>query len=542
MGQFVARDNVIVGTVHHAGELYTLRPLGGAMHAFVRLDSEQLLPQHSEAWTRLDHTRASRTSESHQEKAVALPPQSNSSSLVTIDVLIAYTNMARMGAGGTSAVEAYAQLAVDEANTTYINSGVALRLELVRAAYTDTPEYNTLDDLPDVTYTWDGRFDEVHPLRDQYEADVVSLMGDYEACGAGWLSSPVSEGGAFSVIHIGCVGASYPLAHEIGHNLGASHGPGVGTNPYNEHGNGYASSGWRTVMADTPTSSTRIPYWSNPDVSYGGVPTGTVQDHDNARVLDENAAIVAGYRGGAPSGAYANIIVTSQSTNTIGPNGGLLSFDLGFFYEGGAPPPYPQYWVIATLPNGNPYGPVFGPSTAPAESVSLTANVPTRAPAGDYTVTAYVGNYPSDIFNSDSFTFTKTNGGGSFATRSAPFAERVSEDDLAWRVTDKASGQTQRTVMTMAETGVAAPAKLEAYPNPASNRLAVAFTLEAGADVTLTIYDMLGRQVATLAEGAYEVGRHEAGFDASSLPAGVYLARLQTHGTQPVVQQITIAR
>jgi hypothetical protein len=49
--------------------------------------------------------------------------------------------------------------------------------------------------------------------------------------------------------------------------------------------------------------------------------------------------------------------------------------------------------------------------------------------------------------------------------------------------------------------------------------------------VRLTVCDLLGRVVATLAEGRYEGGRHEVRFDASGLASGIYLCRLEGAGS-----------
>jgi hypothetical protein len=48
--------------------------------------------------------------------------------------------------------------------------------------------------------------------------------------------------------------------------------------------------------------------------------------------------------------------------------------------------------------------------------------------------------------------------------------------------------------------------------------------------VRLTVYDILGREVATLVDGMQQQGVHEARFDGGGLSSGVYLYRLQTAG------------
>ena len=70
-----------------------------------------------------------------------------------------------------------------------------------------------------------------------------------------------------------------------------------------------------------------------------------------------------------------------------------------------------------------------------------------------------------------------------------------------------------------------------ARPNPFSGRTRIAFSLGAPADVTLEVYDLLGRRVATLVDGPVEAGEHLATFDATGLPSGVYLSRLVAGGS-----------
>lgn len=69
-----------------------------------------------------------------------------------------------------------------------------------------------------------------------------------------------------------------------------------------------------------------------------------------------------------------------------------------------------------------------------------------------------------------------------------------------------------------------------AYPNPFNPSTTLRFTLETDAEIRLAILDALGREVALVAEGTYTAGRHEAVFDATHLPSGLYLVRLESEG------------
>jgi hypothetical protein len=68
----------------------------------------------------------------------------------------------------------------------------------------------------------------------------------------------------------------------------------------------------------------------------------------------------------------------------------------------------------------------------------------------------------------------------------------------------------------------------------------VRFTVPERQDVRLRVYDVLGRQVATLAEGTHK-GREETQLDASGLPSGVYFLRLQADG-RVETERFTVVR
>jgi photosystem II stability/assembly factor-like uncharacterized protein len=75
-----------------------------------------------------------------------------------------------------------------------------------------------------------------------------------------------------------------------------------------------------------------------------------------------------------------------------------------------------------------------------------------------------------------------------------------------------------------------APALEQNYPNPVATATAIAYTLPRRGRATLAVYDMLGRRVAVLADAWQAPGRHVARWDASALPAGMYLCRLDAAG------------
>ncbi len=71
----------------------------------------------------------------------------------------------------------------------------------------------------------------------------------------------------------------------------------------------------------------------------------------------------------------------------------------------------------------------------------------------------------------------------------------------------------------------------ENYPNPFNPSTTIRYNLPTAQDVTLKVYDVLGREVATLVDGVKQSGRHQATFDARGLASGVYLYKLQTKQT-----------
>ena len=69
------------------------------------------------------------------------------------------------------------------------------------------------------------------------------------------------------------------------------------------------------------------------------------------------------------------------------------------------------------------------------------------------------------------------------------------------------------------------------YPNPFNPATTIEYQLESAQRVMLSVYDVLGREVAVLVEGVQPAGTFRADFDAAGLASGVYLYKLQTETT-----------
>jgi hypothetical protein len=68
------------------------------------------------------------------------------------------------------------------------------------------------------------------------------------------------------------------------------------------------------------------------------------------------------------------------------------------------------------------------------------------------------------------------------------------------------------------------------YPNPFNPSTAISYQLSAVSHVTLKVFDLLGREIATLVNSNLSAGAHTVQWDASSQPSGVYMYRLEVNG------------
>jgi hypothetical protein len=132
----------------------------------------------------------------------------------------------------------------------------------------------------------------------------------------------------------------------------------------------------------------------------------------------------------------------------------------------------------------------------------------------------------------------------SFRMDSAPSVAAVSsESTTAAGATKERKGDADAPSEEAAgKTNVPDTFRLSAnYPNPFRTSTEIRFDLPEAADVSLVVYDMLGRRVATLTDGRKPAGYHHVRLEQSQLSAGTYLYRLTT-GSFAKTKRLVVVR
>ncbi|MBL7190370.1 right-handed parallel beta-helix repeat-containing protein [bacterium] len=187
-------------------------------------------------------------------------------------------------------------------------------------------------------------------------------------------------------------------------------------------------------------------------------------------------------------------------------------------------------WTMATLPNGNEYGPIIGPvnlTLNPGYSGNRdrTQNIPANAPAGLYTYDAYIGDYPNEILDEDHFDFEK------LSTADA------SSYILDWNCWGEGfEGETVESYVPC-ENILHSP-----FPNPFNPSTVISFELKDAGEVSLIVYDIQGREVQSLVTSHLSLGYHEVVFDGTDLSSGMYFVRLTVNSGLSMVRKVVLMK
>ncbi len=321
----VEENGVISANINVSGQKYQIRNMGETGHVMRQID-ERAFP--------LDHVVPSASILAGAKPNLAptplsskdrTPPLAAANTALDdgsiIDVMVMYTTAARISQGSTAAMNSLVNLAVTETNIAYTNSGVTQRVRLVYTGEVNYTEVDFATDLARLQGTTDGFMDDVHRLRDLYAADVVSLWGNYTVgCGLSNLMTNESlsfANQAFNVVDRNCATGNYSFAHELGHNMGLQHdiydgiggttvtpeGSAISTAINYAHGYVDMPNRFRTVMAISAQCDAqvpridcvRIPYFSNPSVSFSGAATGNASAQEY-KALNDTRDTTANFR------------------------------------------------------------------------------------------------------------------------------------------------------------------------------------------------------------------------------------------------------
>ncbi len=174
-------------------------------------------------------------------------------------------------------------------------------------------------------------------------------------------------------------------------------------------------------------------------------------------------------------------------------------------YEGGAPVTLASRFFSGFMPGWTINRPdMFYP-------------VPGSWAAGNYTFWGRVGDEPGDVWAEDGF----------------PFVKSGTADGAEFTPYPVAGAPNPFDVIDTGESVITGDYKLLMnYPNPFNPTTTIAYRLPRAGEVTLSVYDVSGREVTRLVNGWRDAGVHEAVFDASDLPSGVYIYQIAGAGIQ----------
>ncbi|MBW7888283.1 MAG: T9SS type A sorting domain-containing protein [Bacteroidetes bacterium] len=332
----------------------------------------------------------------------------------------------------------------------------------------------------------DGYIDNIFTLRDQYHADVVVLLVDYDNHGLAGVAAAIKANSdyAYCVVVDDYAVGNYTFAHEIGHLVGARHD----NDPYGSpeafaHGYRYDPGNWRTIMAVYDAVVMRINYWSSPLNTYNSVAMGTTGWNDNRREWLEQITRVEGFRA---SYVYPTVSISGPS-EIFHPEKGRpnITYTWSANISGGSLP-FSYQWSY----NGSNVG------TGSTYSRTLRYN----GAGGGYTQWT-LGLTVTDVLNHQAIStklITEYNSGEFY--KYGPSQQQMPKEFLL----------------------------AQNVPNPFNPSTTISYILPEDGFVSLKIYNTLGNEIATLVNDYKAAGLYSVNWDARNLSNGLYFYRMQT--------------
>ena len=211
----------------------------------------------------------------------------------------------------------------------------------------------------------------------------------------------------------------------------------------------------------------------------------------------------------------------------IPPEGGEFQYSLSIV-NGGASTAIFDGWIEVVMPDSSLLGPLLlrtNISLAASASIirEMSQYVPAGAPAGIYTYWGRVGQHPSTVFSESSFTFEKTGFEGDY------------NGIGGWIISGwEDSGGELLTALPESYS------LSQNYPNPFNPRTSFDFALPEANDVTIRVFDILGRQVGIILQSRLGPGEYTVHWNASEFAGGIYFIRMEAGDFERVIKAVLV--
>jgi Secretion system C-terminal sorting domain len=228
--------------------------------------------------------------------------------------------------------------------------------------------------------------------------------------------------------------------------------------------------------------------------------------------------------------------ILPQGNPVIPPNGGQLQIEVGTVNRTFNLQQY-DAWISAVhlpslnsvelfvFPNRN-FPPLFPLST------QLPINVPANAPPGPYQLNVYLGDHPwgAELWGTTWVEKLPGPGADNFTVFEHPELWAAEGSDAAsFGLDDDAERVLSGDSSVPSSYGLS-----NAYPNPFNPSTTLSVNLPESAELNVSVFNVTGQLVATLANSQFSAGSHTLTFNASSLSGGVYFVQASAQGWSDV--------
>jgi Secretion system C-terminal sorting domain len=200
-----------------------------------------------------------------------------------------------------------------------------------------------------------------------------------------------------------------------------------------------------------------------------------------------------------------------------------------------------DFWTMVTTPIGNVVGPAFDTTFTIEAMGTWTADtlyqyIPESAPGGTYYVTGHIGYFPIS-YEQDAIQLFK------FGAVTDDLQMSLDPRDwLGYGEFHKVSAD-DSSEEELLNSGIPSDFSMSAaYPNPFNPETSISVNLHRSAELTVDVYNVTGRLVATLAQGKRSAGVHKLTFDGSNLSSGLYFIQATVEGQPAGIQKVTLLK